>query len=189
MHTTTRICISTAKNSRGGLEVGGTSMGDTRHVGTLSVPGWELSGSALLRFRDRGVSGDLETPRMRANVSLLIPRRHLPPLALARARGYKSARIRDGLACSACCPFSSLDAQAHASREECKCRARGHRYSYPTFPSNLSLFALNVIRTGARRILAMPGIFKHLSKFPANYLAKRQSLKARQILYIILFAR
>lgn len=136
MHTTTRICISAAKNSRGGLEVGGPRW-EIRDVGTLCSR--LRTTGALLRFRDRGVSGDLETPRMRANVSLLIPRRHLPPLALARARGYKSARIRDGLACSACCPFSSLDAPAHASREECKCRARGHRYSYPTFPSNLSL--------------------------------------------------
>lgn len=30
--------------------------------------------------------------------------------------------------------------QAYASREECKCRARGYRYSYPMFPSNLSIY-------------------------------------------------
>jgi len=146
-------------------------MGDTRRWDVSLFPVENYRGSALLRFRDRGVSGDLETPRMRANVSLLIPRRHLPPLALARARGYKSARIRDGLACSARCPFSSLDAPAHASREECKCRARGHRYSYPTFPSNLSLAICikRVRERGFSRCLEFSSAFQ---SFPQTTLLK-----------------
>jgi len=77
-----------------------------------------------LRFRDRGVSGDLETPRMRANASLLIPRRHLLlASSLARTPGYKSARTR------AQRRALRSPMQPHAAREECKCRATGYRYS------------------------------------------------------------
>lgn len=81
--------------------------------------------------------------------------------SLACSSGYKSARIRDGALRLR--PFSYL-CKAHVSREECKCRARGYRYSYPMFPSNLNICIKCIEGEKAR----MFEIFKHFSKFSAN---------------------
>lgn len=153
MHTTTRICIS-AKNSW-------RTRWKIRDVGTLCSCSQNYRLGSL-RFRDRGISGDLETPRMRANVSLLIPRRHLLR-SLSRSAGYKSARIRDGVLrlLSFLVPMHK---RMHRGRNASV--AQGGIDIRIRHFLQISVFALNVF--GRERMLAMLGIFKHLLKFFAQ---------------------
>lgn len=113
---------------------------------------------SALRFRDRGVSGDLETPRMRANVSLLIPRRHL---LLARSLARRVINLREYATARSACVLSRPYAGACIAREECKCRARGYRYSYPIFPSNLSTcIKYTYSREWTRMFETFPALFQ-----------------------------